>query len=516
VTINASITERLLEERTTTPISRGPKYKQLRPYQLTDVDLLFLRERYMLYQEPGIGKTLPALEAMYNVLTEAKQQNAANAHILVVCPTYLTEQWTEVIHEQCPDCTVSNAGEGTKVDRLMAILNFSDFTIMNKEVFRTIPELPYNMYVGAILDESHHLRHPDTKMYEGAEKLAKAVRYLFLLTATPIMKEPDDLYGQFHLMFPDAETWKRNKPNVPELPQNTPGNMSWNGGLEPNDKLPYHFKWYNGFVDRYCLSEVTGFGRKIIGGRTKMIREELVNRYTSHRTYRDVGLYLPRLIENEIKLKMPADVRKRYNEIKLYWQDQYAIDRASGEVTPKLFINALQVMQVLRQVTCCEPKLEAVANLVQDTYSQGNATVVFCWYKDHATKLALFIQQALGSSATVPVITGDIEPTERKRLALRAINQGVPIVATLSSLSEGVDLSHAHTVVMAEEFYTPGMHKQAVDRVRRWSEEVAIEKHRPVLLYYTMMEDSVDEVIHQISMGRRMTIEEIVKIAIED
>lgn len=423
-----------------------------RPYQAEGIDFLWRRKRGMITDAPGLGKT-------------PQGALASEPPALIVCPTYLTGQWCAWLQEHFPKRKAAVA-KGNRFDREKVIADETlDFLIVNKEMLRThikpIKKV-IKRYNTMIVDESHHLRNRQAEHSKGAVELAKKVERVYLLSATPIWKEVDDLYMQLQLLFPSV------------------------------------FTSYWDFVDKWCISDATRYGTKIVGMKKEMIAEleELLGVIRVGRTYEQAGRDLPPVIENIVKLDFSRDTRKVYDDAKNGYRLQIMNEPAL------MMTSAMQVMHTLRQITGFE-KVDAIKETVEDTRPyHKDRYVIFTWYKDAAYNIA----QALPGSL---LVTGDYKPDER---ALRA-KSGKPIVATISAMSEGVDLSHMRMVIFAEEHWPPGSAVQALARVRR--ERLVETNEEPILVYYMLVEKTIDTTIHEITRRRSATIKDVMKESLD-
>lgn len=455
----------------------------LRPYQEEGVQFLLEHQKAAIHDEWGLGKTAQAAEAAHRVRLFNKTDRG-NGRCLVVAPGYLTVQWAKYLGEQYPETTVIVASsdasssslpsnvEVVKIDKMSksemivnsTVLGHKDWVIVNKEMVRVYVIPP--LFDSVIIDEAHHFRNRTANMSKAMDKIAQLVPYVFQLTATPIEREPDDLYWQMHMLDPIT------------------------------------FSSYERFCYEYCHVVNTGYGMGVRGGYTGKIQRMLEN-YALVRKYRQVHMYLPRLIENVVTVPMSPELRKRYDGIRYLY-----VDILAEKDQTKFYSAAIQVMQKLRQITMCDEKLNAIAELVEDV-SINQDVVIFCWYKEAAKRIAGRLAASKSPhvrESIIPVITGDMSPTDRVRHAKNAHI----LVATLSSLSEGVDLSHAKHVIFAECFYTHGKMAQALARVRRWTEnEGSVHSH------YVHMSNSIDEIIFNVQKDRGMTVRDIMKAALE-
>lgn len=426
---------------------------QNRPYQTEGMEFLFKRKRGMITDAPGLGKT-------------PQGALASVPPVIIVAPTYLTGQWCDWLQEHFPN-RKSAVAKGNRFERGEIVADKSlDFLIINKEMLRT--HLPLLKSVAErfntiIFDESHHLRNRTAEHSKGAVEMAKKIERVYLLSATPIWKEVDDLFMQFQIMHPEI------------------------------------FNSYWDFVDKWCIADADRWSTKVVGVKKEMIGEleEVLNVLRVGRTYEQAGRELPPMIENVVKLDFAEKTRKFYDDAKNGYRLRM-LDQPD-----MMMKSAMEVLHVLRQITSFE-KVDAIKETIEDTRSYHNDRyVIFTWYKDAAYNLAT----ALGNCT---LITGDFPPEERRRRAL----SGKPIVATISSLSEGIDLSENRMVIFAEEHWPPGSAVQALARVRRErqtddDDKAVAANTAPVLVYYILVNKTIDEHIHKISRQRSATIKEL-------
>lgn len=419
----------------------GTKFT-LRDYQIEGINFLQDRKKCFLVDKPGLGKTLQAA-------------CAATLPVVIFCPTYLTYVWYSFLKEVAPvSAQTVTLATGTKAQKIVALASGADWTICNIEMLRSDNEHPENNFVfpdnikTIIVDEAHHIRGNTSAQSLGATKLSRqpSVEKVFLLTATPVYNRPDDLFAQFRML--DREK----------------------------------FSSYWKFTNDYCTTFQGQFGPKVIGARTSL--KPLFESYSLGRTYADVKMQLPDLVQDTILIDPPAEFKAMYKTLK----ERYYIP---GQ---EVYDNALQVLQALRKMTGPE-KLKPMLSLLTDTDALSG-TVIFSWYKETARAVAELLE--------IPCIDGDMSPKDRFKTAKDA----QCISATISSMAEGVDLSHLHTVVFFELDYVPGRLYQALSRVRRFG------GHDIVHAYYLVVKDTIDEILLKVDTQRTQTINSIVREAL--
>lgn len=403
---------------------------QARPYQLDAINWLKTNRRGILTDVPGLGKTLQASEA-------------ATRPVMVICPTYLVGQWEEFLVEQYPEDKVV-ACTGTKAERLKLLATKADWHIINIEMLRTFP-MPVVKTI--IIDEAHRVKGHNSIQAIAAQRYAEGATYVYLLTATPTKREVDDWYMLLRIVAPRV------------------------------------FTSYWAFVDTHCNVKHEEFRDRIQGAKYPKLFERMLRKYTLGRTYANVGIQVPPLIETTVPIRPGKEFYKIYNKLR----KQYTLEDIQIE-------SPMEVYSLLRQMTMSFEKLDAVTQLVED----NGPAVIFCWYRNSA--------QLIGEHLGIPIITGEMNADERRKVAKAA---QASIAVTIASLSEGIDLTQYRNIIFAEEDYTPGSTYQAVCRVRRPSDNLD-----PVRVYYPIVLGTIDSVVRRAVQVRKSSIREIIKEAL--
>lgn len=475
--------------------------KSMHPYQQTSVEYLTQNPNTIISHSPGLGKSIIATEA-------AVLNTPPTWRIVVFTSALLTEQWYDFIRAQYPFDTVSLIGAGSKVARIQALraVPHARWYIFNYEIvrgndyFELLKQLPiYTL----ILDESHHVKNRPQRKIAPDRSLTytplqskrifeigqlSTVRARYLLTATPIVREADDLFWQLHILD------------------------------------PLKFASYDNFLRDYCYANWTSYGPADIvlnKAAERLLRATYIHGYS----YEDVGMYLPPLISDVLPVPMEPELKTKYNELRDFWRTEFR----SGDPDSRFTIdNAMAAMHSLRHMTALSSaKLAALLDKFDNT---PGPHIIFCHYKDSAKRVAAAIaahqrthQDVSGmfsedptTSHHVPhapkppaLITGGVPPDDRSSVA----KSSDVVVATINSLTEGVDLSRAKTVLFFEEDFTPGRMYQALSRVRRTDHRPDDDAaHHVVLCYYICAAHTIDATIHKKQTGRATSIKDILSV----
>lgn len=365
---------------------------------------------------------------------------ATTTPALIICPNYLVEQWRDEILRFDPSAGISIC-LGDRWEKASAIAKKSLWTIGNIEMMRNY-EFPQGFYRTVIYDEYHHFRGHTSQQSAGAKKLAKNVEYVYGLTATPMKRECDDFYQELSILDPE------------------------------------NFTSYNSFVSRYAKTYDGGFKIKVVGIRDPDDLRRTLKSYSLRRTYRGTGLRRP----EPIQYPVPLTPSKAWYKVAEELKDKY---RVMGES----FQTGGEVLRMLRRMTF-DLKAVAAKQIMED----NNDIIFYTFYRESAELLSQLLSTP---ERRVPFVHGGIAALERKRIA----QSGGSVVATINSISEGVDLSHLSTVVYIEDSYLPGDRTQATARLVRWS-EAAEKQDKIVRVYNVYVKNSIDTTI-QTEVRRR-------------
>lgn len=487
----------------------------LRDYQVTGANWLDRLQRAMNSDDPGLGKTI---QAAY----------AAEMPVLIICPNNLVQQWYEWlvgIDEKTmernkalrdnwlasqetddwvgalPDNPVIPNVVGkvvipeanTYADKANMLRDTdADWMIINYESLSSHEELLVELaaqrwWRTLILDESHHMRNHSAKRARTCRAIAFHMERVYELTATPVWKEVDDLFMQLSILRPDV------------------------------------FKSYKEFLDLYCVFDTGRFGTKVLGVKDGMADElrETLEPIRIGRDYKAAGRQLPEVIEKYVKVTFPKEMQDRYDETVADWIAVFG----EGEEQVIRFENFSQILNGLRLLTRFPGKFAAAADVIEEalhprlnladaTYAleltaprKPARVVVFCWYKETAEDAVAYFNEHI-PGAHAAFIHGGTPMEDRRPIAFDPKNN--IIVATIMTLTEGIDLSDARTVVYLEEHYTPGANEQSRKRVQRERVGIGADNSEPVLVYYVHVKGTIDEHIHRVSRRRAGTIREVI------
>lgn len=484
-----------------------------RPYQWHGADFLQDSHRAFCTFQPGLGKTETAIIALLDETGTKWRPDCLP--IAIVAPSHLTEMWFDRVLKYIPTARIALvSGTRKQRDKTLLLKDKIDVFVFNYEMLHARPSTkdtrrinsklsrahstrtqltdedyfklmeekrkaestvakPYDFphFKSVVFDESHHLKNPDSKRAQAAAELVSSRdTQVYMLTGTPIKREPDDLYQQLHILSPHEGYNLRTQETAVEK-----------------------FSSYYDFVAKYCVSlPRPGFSNGIVHPRKTAI-QSLMDRWAFFTSYEEADIYRPPITPDTHGITLDPKHLDAYNMVAIHYMYE--------DIN---FHSAMEVMHALRAITACPQK---VATIVEEATSYPSAVIYTC-YIQSAKLIAAGIDEAQGlPTGTTPVLSGEIPVAQRTLLLKDLIDRRVPyIVGTLGTISEGHDLSYMKSVHFFEETWTPLEVEQAIDRVRRFG---STQTNVNVLYYHC--HNTIDEIIHGVQDRRGITAEQIVR-----
>uniref|UniRef100_UPI00358F419A SWI/SNF-related matrix-associated actin-dependent regulator of chromatin subfamily A-like protein 1 n=1 Tax=Myxine glutinosa TaxID=7769 RepID=UPI00358F419A len=395
--------------------------KNLLPFQLQGVNLAVAREgRLLIADDMGLGKTVQAIciAAYYR----------QDWPLLVVAPSSVRFTWAEAFRRWLPSLDPQEIQVVVKCrDKpgagVITIISYDLLSRMQTQV----EELAFPF---VIMDESHFLKNIKTMRCRVALSVMKIARRLLLLSGTPAMSRPMELYTQLMALQP------RLFPNVHEF------------GL------------------RYCAAHRMPWGWDYTG--------------SSHMTELRVLLeetLLIRRLKADVLTQLPAKQRKMI-VVESGVVDARARTALAAAAKNSAGGKSLEKKALLLFFSkTAEAKVFAVNEYIHDLLeSTESKFLVFGHHKVMLDRVSHGLEKKNVSYIRIDGSTGS---AERQALCDRFQREEKLRVAVLSitAASMGLTLSAADLVIFAELFWNPGILIQAEDRVHRIGQNNSVNIH---------------------------------------
>uniref|UniRef100_A0A674AI88 SWI/SNF-related matrix-associated actin-dependent regulator of chromatin subfamily A-like protein 1 n=1 Tax=Salmo trutta TaxID=8032 RepID=A0A674AI88_SALTR len=390
--------------------------RRLMPFQRDGVNFAVSKDgRLLLADDMGLGKTVQAIciAAYYR----------KEWPLLVVAPSSVRFTWAEAFRQWLPSVqpdsiNVIVKGKDNLRGGLVNITSYDLLSRMDKQQAAN----PFNVL---IMDESHFLKNMKTARFKAALPLLKVAKRVILLSGTPAMSRPSELYSQILAVKPSL------------------------------------FPRFHDFGTRYCNARQLPWGWDYSGssnlGELKLMLEE--------------SLMLRRL-KSEVLSQLPAKQRKVVTVTTdgINTRTKAALSAAAKDLKMK------EALLVFFNHTA-EAKIKAIIEYIMDMLECGREK--FLVFAHH--KLVLdSITKELGEKGIDYIrIDGSTPSSDRQQLCDRFQFTDKSCVAVLSitAANMGITLHSAALVVFAELFWNPGIMIQAEDRVHRIGQTSNVDIH---------------------------------------
>uniref|UniRef100_A0A8C5QN21 SWI/SNF-related matrix-associated actin-dependent regulator of chromatin subfamily A-like protein 1 n=1 Tax=Leptobrachium leishanense TaxID=445787 RepID=A0A8C5QN21_9ANUR len=394
----------------------------LMPFQMEGVNFAISCDgRLLLADDMGLGKTIQAIciAAYYR----------SDWPLLVVTPSSVRYTWVEAFHRWLPSVNPSSinvvaANQDGNSDGLINIVSFDLLGKVYKRVNSKCKVL--------IIDESHFLKNVKTARCKAAIPLLKIAKRVILLSGTPAMSRPAELFVQIAAV----------KPNF--------------------------FPRFHDFAVRYCDAKQMPWGWDYSGSSNlaelKLLLEESV---MIRRLKSDVLSQLPSkqrrmvVIAASVNEKMKRDLEEAAIETTKNMQAKVRLQEA--------------LFQFYTQTA--EAKLLSVTQYIMDLLDSGRQK--FLVFGHHRLMLNGICTMLVKRKVDHIRIDGNTSSADRQALCHKFEFSENTCVAVLSlqAANMGLTLCSADLVVFAELFWNPGILMQAEDRVHRIGQTNNVNVH---------------------------------------
>lgn len=436
---------------------------RLLPHQEPGVLWLAAARRGILADAQGLGKTVTALCAA---------QELRPRWGVIICTNSKRYDWFEHAEEWTTQKPFHYAGSPTERAEVLDIWRRrGGWLVCNYSIAAMHADDIADGEVNAvIIDEAHNLRNRKTQQFKAIKRLIDGVTVRFLVTASPIINGPEDLWSLLHLLDPKRFT------------------SFWS------------------FAYRYCEIVEGYFGVDVGGlkGEEEPAFNRLLNRYVLRRG-KEVLEGLPENRSRVVEYRMPPQQDLLYQSMLRTREATFGGDVVEGLV-------AVSQMTRLRQLAL-------------------HPGLVFPEY-DGPSKLDVLVQLILESEAKVVVFTNFAELCElgfkrlddegirtsilhgglsnsRRRGALRYFQKGGAqvLLATHKTGGEGLNLTEASRVIFLDLAWHPEGNRHARDRVDRHGQKADVVE-TIVIRTVDSVEEHVWDIIRQ---KRNVTLKELLE-----
>ena len=413
--------------------------------------------------------------------------------VLIVCPSSLRLNWESEIlkwHRGADDGVEGSDGDsgGSGLeDRIDVIFSASDRVLMERRLTlrdrRFVTIVSYNLvsalakviadvdYGIVVADESHMIKSHDAKRTRALLPILKLAKRALLLSGTPALNRPAELFTQLHALVP---------------------------GL---------FTSFQAFGNRYCDPGQSKWGRTYDGGTHLSELHLLLKKHVMIRRMKaDVLPQLPPKRRQAVLVDVPVNVmRKEMKSLQrieeqvnaLIQQDaDDALSSSSSSFStssrpPRPITEERGVKADLMRLfsVTAEAKAAVVIEYCLDLLDSLEKFLVFFHHQSLADALSAALQKHSVSFIRIDGATPAAQRQQAVDLFQSSASHRVALLS-ITAASTGFTLTAASTVIFAELFWSPAWLLQAEDRVHRIGTHAAM-----INIQYILGKNTVDECI---------------------
>ncbi|XP_071562145.1 SWI/SNF-related matrix-associated actin-dependent regulator of chromatin subfamily A-like protein 1 [Temnothorax nylanderi] len=408
--------------------------------KLTDALMPFQRDgicygiskngRCLIADDMGLGKTIQALGIAHYFKDSWP--------LLIVAPSSVKFQWSQAIYEFLPSIPThyihhfASAKDRIEDDKIT--ITSYDLLARNLHVFERY------IYGFVILDESHVLKSTKTARFQAAQRICAHARHIVLLTGTPALSRPIELYSQISL-------------------------------------ITTRFLSYDDYGMRYCGGQRDVYSWEYTGCSNMQELQSLLK----------VNCMIRR-VKTDVLHQLPSKIR----QVIILDSDLIKTGKQMKEMSRKIEITATALERhntLLQYYTeSSYARLKAVRKYVANLFENKKKCLL---YAHHQNVLTAICEVAKSMNVRYIKIDGKTNPEQRKLQVdlFQERDDCMAAVLSITAANAGITLTAAHLVVFAELFWNPGILCQAEDRVHR------IGQNDTVIIQYLVARNTADDYI---------------------
>lgn len=416
-----AITEKKIEKIKTATTSKlkikGIKGK-LYDFQKLAVEFLITNNnRGMLALDTGLGKSLASLA----FIIHTKQKKS-----LIVCPASVKYSWLN----ECKKWSKlkafvidSNNSFGLKdyQDNDIIILNYD----ILKKHFDLLSSLNFDCI---IFDESAYIKNPRAIRSKASKQLSKNIKSVILLTATPLLARPIELFQQLNIIAPNV--WIN----------------------------------YYTYAKRYCAMWKSPWGMDVSGSSHIDELKEKIKPYIIRKRKEEVLKELPDKNFINVPIELNIETKSKYKLLENSFIDYLRDikDKTDKEIKKSLHAKALVKLGELRRLTS-EGKINHAKEIIRNIIDSGEKILVFSCYNKPIEEL-----QSMFKKESVKIIGSTPAIDRQKAIDAFQTNNNIKIFfGGMLSAGTGITLTAANNVLFIDMDWTPANMYQCIGRCDR-------------------------------------------------
>ncbi|XP_014965459.3 DNA annealing helicase and endonuclease ZRANB3 isoform X1 [Macaca mulatta] len=408
---------------------------KLLPFQKDGIIFALKRNgRCMVADEMGLGKTIQAIGIAYFYKEEWP--------LLIVVPSSLRYPWTEEIEKWIPELSpeeINVIQNKTDVRRISTSkVTVLGYGLLTADAETLIDALNNQNFKVVIVDESHYMKSRNATRSRILLPVVQKARRAILLTGTPALGRPEELFMQIEALFPQK------------------------------------FGRWTDYAKRYCNARIRYFGKRpqwdCRGASNLNELHQLLSDIMIRRLKTEVLTQLPPKVRQRIPFDLPSAAAKELNTSFEEWEKIMRTPNSGAMETVMGLIT-----RMFKQTAIA--KAGAVKDYIKMMLQ--NDSLKFLVFAHHLSMLQACTEAVIENKTRYIRIDGGVSSSERIHLVNQFQKDPDTRVAILSiqAAGQGLTFTAASHVVFAELYWDPGHIKQAEDRAHRIGQCSSVNIH---------------------------------------
>ena len=382
---------------------------------------------------------------------------------LIVCPASVKFSWENEVKKWT---NMSSVVIDSKTD-LASIDSSVNIWIINYDILKKhYPQLSKIKFYNTVSDECVMLKSPKALRTKAFRALASEIGSVVLLSGTPLLSRPSELYSLLNIIDPARWT-----------------------------------NWYE-YATKYCNLRQTRWGMDSSGVSNAEELHSLIKRYFIRREKKDVLAELPPKIFVDIPVQLDTKTKKEYDsaatDLANYLRD-YA-GKKNPEIARSMSAEKLTQLNILRKLSAMG-KMKAALELIESIVDSGEKVLVFSSFVE-----PLVLLQSKIKSQSV-MITGKTPVGERGEIVDKFQNDNnvKVFLGGTKSAGVGITLTAASSVIFLDYSFNPADLLQAQDRAHRIG-----TKAKSVNVYFLHAKGTIDEDLKEMIHVKQEIFDQII------
>jgi len=440
-------------------------FNKLRDYQQKDAEMMLNKERIINANDVGLGKSLEALataEALQNEYTKC----------IIICPASIKfSAWAEEIKKHLnKSYTVINGTEKSRLKKYdennyYLIVNY-DLIWRDKDIQKLKKIVETNKCI-LIADEAHYLKNITSNRTKSFNLLANRSDRLILITGTPLMNSPEELYSLFKLI---------------------------NSGIFYNKQL---------FLENFCNIDFWGKVSSIKKEKKEQLKQ-IIATHSFRRKIQDT-LDMPEITFQTREVELTTEQKKMYKEAK---EELKVLLSNDTEIN---IINALTKIQRLKQIaTGCftidkdnlsSNKITELEKILEEITQNENKVVIFSFYRSTVEILREKLKK-YNPAFTIGGMTADQKYDQMKKFQ---DNENCKAMIITASGAEGITLTAGNYFIFVDKMWNPAKNRQLYGRIWRFGQQ------KRCVVISLISKNTVDSYIEKVLKDKQQMFDEIIE-----